>query len=167
MMPGVGHQPHKVGTATCSSSRKRFVFLTLLSNEGAPWGLAPPMSLVQFTHLLYTKLPFSFIKRFSKIKGKHYSIFFNPTMYQIRQLEFVKRVIGSLLTTGNAEKDIKRQFNQMWCIMPRVLGSKGKGNTVGLTVSSRIGGTTKTEDLVSKANNPNNNNKTHPEDTAQ
>lgn len=76
-------------------------------------------------------------------------------------------MIGSLLTTGNAEKDIKRQFNQMRCIMPRVLGSKGKGNTVGPTVSSRIGGTTKTEDLVSKANNPNNNNKTHPEDTAQ
>ena len=113
------------------------------------------------------KAPFLIHKKVFKDKRETLLYcFFNPTKYQIRQLEFVKRVIGSLLT-GNAEKDIKRQFNQMWCLMPRVLGSKGKGNTVGLTVSSRICGTTKTEDLVSKANNPNNNNKTHPEDTAQ
>lgn len=37
----------------------------------------------------------------------------NPTKYRIRQLEFVKLVTGSLLPTGNAKKDIKRQLNQL------------------------------------------------------
>jgi hypothetical protein len=100
------------------------------------------MSLLQFICLLYTELPFSFIKGFSKIKGKQIQCF-NPTKYQIRQLEFVKLVTGSKLITGNAKKDIRRQFNQMWCIVPGILGGKGKGNTVGPIVSSRIGGTTK------------------------